>query len=157
MTVFLVTTIKRFIGESFDTKITTEVPPGSTFYETDTKNTAIYTGSAWVYTVADPVFAIRAAQAIKITEEEEEWETAYIVNVLQRVGYMESRTGLVYSQLPGAVNTMKFVEVVGLQMDGDLRLSDGIRIVDAATGDHLQDVSISDNISITEAGSRSIS
>jgi hypothetical protein len=156
MTVFLVTVIKRFIGESFDTKPSTGIPPGSTFFETDTKNTVIYSGAAWVHTVGDPVLAIRAAQALKITLEEDEWETAYIINAVQRMGYVEARTGIVYSMIPGAVNTMRFVEAIGLQMDGDLRLSEGIRVVDGATGDHLQGVSISDGMKITEAGARSI-
>ncbi len=131
MTVFLVTVIKRFIGESFDAKPSTGIPPGSTFYETDTKNNVIYDGAAWVHTVADPVLAIRAAQAIKISLEEDEWETAYIVNVLQRMGYVEARTGIVYSMIPGALNTMRYAEAIGLRMDGDLRLSDGIKITEA--------------------------
>ena len=36
-----------YIGLSTDSKPTTSVPPGSTFYETDTKSTYIYSGSAW--------------------------------------------------------------------------------------------------------------
>lgn len=80
MTVFLVTVIKRFIGETIDVKPTTGVPPGSTFFETDTKNTLIYTGSAWSHTVGNPVYGIHASQGISISEEETEYETAYIVS-----------------------------------------------------------------------------
>lgn len=131
MAVYLITVIKRFIGESFDVKPTDGVPPGSTFFETDTKNNVIYTGAAWSYTAADPVFAIRAEQGIKITEEEEEWQTAYIVNVIQRIGYIEARSGIVYSMIPGAANAMKFSEAVGLFMEGDLRITDIMSAVDA--------------------------
>ena len=37
-----------YIGLSTDSKPTTSVPPGSTFYETDTSSTYIYSGTAWV-------------------------------------------------------------------------------------------------------------
>jgi hypothetical protein len=153
MTVFLVTVIKRFIGESFDTKPSTGIPPGSTFYETDTKNTVIYSGSAWVHTVADPVLAVRAAQAIKISLEEDEWETAYIINAVQRIGYVEARTGIVYSMIPGAVNTMKFSEAAGLQMDGDLRITDRMAVVDSSTGAHLQGITVTDRFRTVDAAS----
>jgi|GEM_PF-5445444 len=38
---------QEFIGLSTDTKPTTDVPVGSTFYEADTKNGYIWDGSAW--------------------------------------------------------------------------------------------------------------
>ncbi len=43
----LITTIRRFIGTSTDTKPTTGVPIGSTFYETDTARNYIYDGTNW--------------------------------------------------------------------------------------------------------------
>ncbi|MCK9254133.1 MAG: hypothetical protein M0P55_15405 [Clostridiales bacterium] len=39
---------KFYLGVALDTKPTENVPPGSEFFETDTKATYIYTGSAWV-------------------------------------------------------------------------------------------------------------
>ena len=47
MTVRLVTTIQRWIGESGDTK-PTEAPVGSTFYELDTGQGFIWNSSEWV-------------------------------------------------------------------------------------------------------------
>lgn len=42
------TTINRWIGLSTDTKPTTDVPVGSTFYEYDTFRLFIYNGSTWI-------------------------------------------------------------------------------------------------------------
>ena len=47
MTVQLVTTIQRWIGEEGDTK-PTSAPVGSTFYELDTGQGWIWDGSYWV-------------------------------------------------------------------------------------------------------------
>ena len=48
MTVIMVTTIKRFVGLSSDTKPTSDIPPGSTFYEYDTGVMFIcYDGTNW--------------------------------------------------------------------------------------------------------------
>lgn len=47
MTVVLQTTVSRYLGLSSDTKPTTEVPAGSTFFETDTRLVYVYNGSAW--------------------------------------------------------------------------------------------------------------
>lgn len=48
MSVLYITTIKRFIGLSSDTKPTTDVPPGSTFYEYDTGVMYLcYDGTNW--------------------------------------------------------------------------------------------------------------
>ena len=41
------TTIQRFIGLANDSKPTTGVPVGSTFFETDTHKTFTYNGSSW--------------------------------------------------------------------------------------------------------------
>lgn len=46
MTVALITSIKTFVGVSGDTK-PTDAPAGSTFYETNTRTTHIYNGTAW--------------------------------------------------------------------------------------------------------------
>ncbi len=48
MTVSLVTTIQRWIGLSTDTKPTTNVKVGSTFYETNTGQGFMWDGDAWV-------------------------------------------------------------------------------------------------------------
>jgi len=48
MTVSLVTTIQRWIGLSTDTKPSSEVKVGSTFYELDTGQPFIWDGDAWV-------------------------------------------------------------------------------------------------------------
>jgi hypothetical protein len=50
MTITLVTTIQRFIGDSGDTKPPAP-PTGSTFYEGDTGNTYIFNGASWVIKV----------------------------------------------------------------------------------------------------------
>jgi hypothetical protein len=47
MAVILVTTTESYIGESTDTK-PSDPPAGSTFYETDTGSTYIFTGTAWI-------------------------------------------------------------------------------------------------------------
>lgn len=48
MSVIYITTVKRFIGLSSDTKPTTEIPPGSTFYEYDTGVMYVcYDGTNW--------------------------------------------------------------------------------------------------------------
>lgn len=47
MTVELATQIKSFTGLSTDTKPTTEVPPGSLFYEADTGAVLKYNGVVW--------------------------------------------------------------------------------------------------------------
>jgi len=48
MAVLMITTIKNFIGLSTDTKPTTEVPPGSTFWEYDTNCLyKTYDGTNW--------------------------------------------------------------------------------------------------------------
>lgn len=47
MAVNFVVTIKKYVGLAADVKPTTEVPPGSEFYEYDTGLTYIYNGSAW--------------------------------------------------------------------------------------------------------------
>ena len=48
MSVIYITTVKRFIGLSTDTKPTTDVPPGSTFYAWDTNIMFIcYDGTNW--------------------------------------------------------------------------------------------------------------
>ena len=111
MTVYLITAIHRFIGESFDTKPTTGVPVGSTFFETDTKNTFIYSGSAWVFTGSSIVLAIRGVQAIKITEEEDEYQTAYIV--------------------AGALDRMRISEAVGAVVSLPLAGTDAFKISEA--------------------------
>lgn len=46
MTVVLLESVNRYIGVSSDTKPTSP-PAGSTFFETDTLNTYVYSGSAW--------------------------------------------------------------------------------------------------------------
>ena len=46
MTVVLVMTIRNFVGVSGDTK-PTDAPAGSTFYETDTRTSHVYDGTAW--------------------------------------------------------------------------------------------------------------
>lgn len=48
MTVVLSTRRSEYVGLAADTKPTTGVPAGSTFYETDTGATYVYAGSAWV-------------------------------------------------------------------------------------------------------------
>jgi hypothetical protein len=53
--------------------------------------------------------------------------------------------------IPGAANVMKFSEAVGLRMDDNLRISDGMRAVDVFTGDHLQGVAISDRVRTVDA------
>ena len=47
MTVVTITTTRSYIGLSSDTKPTTGVPAGSSFYETDTLATFLYDGTAW--------------------------------------------------------------------------------------------------------------
>lgn len=47
MAVKLLGNFVRYIGLSADPKPTIGVPPGSTFYETDTKDIYIYNGTAW--------------------------------------------------------------------------------------------------------------
>jgi hypothetical protein len=48
MAVLMITTVKNFIGLSTDTKPTTEVPPGSTFWEHDTNCLyKTYDGTNW--------------------------------------------------------------------------------------------------------------
>ena len=47
MAITLITTIKRYIGDSGDTK-PDDCPYGSTFYETDTGDNYIFDGSTWV-------------------------------------------------------------------------------------------------------------
>lgn len=68
MTVVLITTIKRFIGESFDVKPTTDIPAGSTLLELDTKNNCIYNGSAWTFTTVAFNEAIRGTQGVAFRE-----------------------------------------------------------------------------------------
>jgi hypothetical protein len=48
MAVKLITSTNRYQGLSGDSKPTTGVPAGSTFYELDTGNTYIFDGSSWV-------------------------------------------------------------------------------------------------------------
>lgn len=49
MTVTMVTTIKRFVGLSTDTKPTTDIPPGSTFWAWDTGTMfRTYDGTNWI-------------------------------------------------------------------------------------------------------------
>lgn len=48
MVIKYLTKIKRYIGESGDSKPTEGVPAGSTFHETDTNDDYIYDGSSWV-------------------------------------------------------------------------------------------------------------
>jgi len=61
MTVRLVTTIQRWIGESGDTK--PENPPvGSTFYELDVGQSFIYNGSEWVEDIS-MIYAMTQALA----------------------------------------------------------------------------------------------
>ena len=47
MAITTITASTRFIGASTDTKPTTNVFPGSTFYEYDTGKHYICTGTAW--------------------------------------------------------------------------------------------------------------
>lgn len=47
MAVKLLGNFVRYIGLSTDPKPTISVPPGSTFYETNTKDIYIYDGTAW--------------------------------------------------------------------------------------------------------------
>ena len=56
MTVLMVTTIKRFVGLSSDTKPTTDIPPGSTFWAWDTGTLfTCYDGTNWVSYSVDSV------------------------------------------------------------------------------------------------------
>ena len=48
MTYSLITTIKRYIGLSTDTKPTTDTPAGSTFWEHDTNILYKYNGTSWI-------------------------------------------------------------------------------------------------------------
>lgn len=48
MTAYLVTTIKKFIGLSTDTKPLISIPVGSVFYETNTGQPFIWNGNNWV-------------------------------------------------------------------------------------------------------------
>ncbi len=48
MAVKLINTIRKYIGESGDTKPTFDVPIGSEFYEEDTRKTFEFNGTAWV-------------------------------------------------------------------------------------------------------------
>src|SRR3990170_6815712 len=48
MTYNLITTIKRYIGLSTDSKPTTDPPAGSTFWEHDTNILYKYNGSSWI-------------------------------------------------------------------------------------------------------------
>lgn len=47
MTVRLITTIKNFVGLSTDGKPTSGVPAGSTFLETNTGDTYVYSAAGW--------------------------------------------------------------------------------------------------------------
>ena len=47
MTLQMITTIKRFIGQSGDVK-PTGCPAGSTLYEADTGDTYVFDGTNWV-------------------------------------------------------------------------------------------------------------
>lgn len=45
--------VKKYIGLSTETKPTIDVPVGSEFYETDTGDLYVFSGSAWVFKVID--------------------------------------------------------------------------------------------------------
>jgi len=70
MTVIRITTIQKFIGLSTDTKPTTEIPPGSTFYAWDTNIMYVcYDGTNWTPKdiksfVADTTLDIHDAAAV---------------------------------------------------------------------------------------------
>jgi hypothetical protein len=132
MTVFLVTVIKRFIGEAHDAKPTVGVPPGSTFFETDTKMSSTYTGTAWSYDVLNPVYGIHAVQGIKITEEEEEWQTAYIVGAASQVlRYSEGRSVVVSLPLASANDRTKISEAITMHMMDNISSIQRLAIVES--------------------------
>lgn len=131
MTIFLVTVIKRYIGESCDTKPTTDTPPGSTFFETDTKMSLTYTGIAWTYDVLNPVYGIHAAQSIKITEEETDYETAYIVGTAaESYKIREAATALFGVPLAGPANSMKVTEGISVRLQDAIRSTSNLKFVE---------------------------
>jgi len=68
MSVRLISTIKRYIGLSGDVK-STDCPYGSTFYETDTSATYIYSSAGWSLqaSTATPIVSISEKTILRIT------------------------------------------------------------------------------------------
>lgn len=87
LAVILIENIKRYIGVHADTKPTSSVPVGSTFFETDTKNIYVFDGTNWG--VGNPTF--QTGDTITISSiEGKDAEAAAVTGKPLTVGYKDA-------------------------------------------------------------------